>query len=108
MGALEVTAFGRAMLASVLMSEGTDWLLLNLDEKVAHRQGVPLRVPVPKGDFEGIAEQGLQPDQLRKWITSFLAIAPPSWREENGPLAIGYHRFLAKADFWVRAQAAFA
>jgi tetratricopeptide (TPR) repeat protein len=90
------------------MSEGTDWLLLNLDEKVARRQGVPLRVPVPKGDFDGIAEQGLRPDQLRKWITSFLAIAPASWREENGPLAKSYDRFLAKGDLWVRAQAAFA
>ena len=46
------------MLASVLMSDGTDWLLLNLDEKVARRQGVPLRVPVPKADFEGIAAHG--------------------------------------------------
>jgi tetratricopeptide (TPR) repeat protein len=90
------------------MSEGTDWLLLGLDEKLARRQGVPAKVPVPKADFEGIAEHGLQMDQLKKWITSFLAVAPPSWRTENAQQASTYDRFLAKVDLWAKAQGAFA
>jgi tetratricopeptide (TPR) repeat protein len=90
------------------MSDAAEWLLVSLEDKMARRQGVPPRIPVPKGDFEGIAEAGLQLDQLKKWITGFLAIAPSSWRGENAVLADSYDRFLAKVDLWARAQAAFA
>ena len=90
------------------MSDAAEWLLVSLEDKMARRQGVPPRIPVPKGDFEGIAEAGLQLDQLRKWITGFLAIAPSSWRGENAVLADSYDRFLAKVDLWARAQGAFA
>jgi tetratricopeptide (TPR) repeat protein len=90
------------------MSDAAEWLVVSLEEKVARRQGVPAKIPVPKGDFEGIAEAGLQMDQLKKWITGFLGIAPPSWRAENAALAASYDRFLAKVDLWGRAQAAFA
>jgi tetratricopeptide (TPR) repeat protein len=90
------------------MSDEAEWLLVTLDEKMARRQGVPARIPVPKDDFEGIAEAGLDMAQLKKWITGFLGVAPSSWRGENGALATSYDRFLAKVDLWARAQAAFA
>ena len=34
------------------MSEEADWLLINLDELVAKRQGLPSSIPVPKDEFQ--------------------------------------------------------
>ncbi len=90
------------------MSDAVEWMLVGLDEKMARRQGVPPRIPVPKGEFETITEKGLHPDQLKVWITAFLAVAPPSWRTENVEMAKGFDRFLAKLDVWGKAQKAFA
>jgi Flp pilus assembly protein TadD len=90
------------------MDDAGEWLLMTLDERVARRQGVPSRVPVPKGEFDGIAEAGLQMAQLKKWIGTFLRAAPGSWRTENAALATSYDRFLGKVDLWTRAQDAFA
>ncbi len=91
------------------MSEGEGWLLVGLEEKVARRQGVPAKIPVPsKAEFEAMAEKGLQPDQLKKWVTSFLQVAPASWRTENPDLAKSYDRYLSKVDLWTKAHNAFA
>lgn len=92
------------------MSDASDaeWLLITLDDKLARRQGVPPRVPVPKGDFEGIAERGLETGRLKTWITAFLGIVPPRWRTENVALAASFDRFVSKVDLWNRAQSAFA
>jgi tetratricopeptide (TPR) repeat protein len=90
------------------MSDAAEWLLVGLDEKMARRQGVPARIPVPKGEFEGITEKGLHPDQLKVWITAFLGAAPSAWRGENVEMARGFDRFLAKLDIWGKAQKAFA
>jgi tetratricopeptide (TPR) repeat protein len=89
------------------MSDAGEWVLVGLDEKLARRQGVPGRVPVPKGEFEGIAETGLRMDLLKKWITGFLSIAPSAWRSQNAELATSFDRFLAKVDLWTKAQNAF-
>jgi hypothetical protein len=75
---------------------------------MARRQGVPPRIPVPKGEFEGITEKGLHPDQLKVWITAFLGVAPSAWRGENADMARSFDRFLAKLDVWSKAQKAFA
>ena len=90
------------------MSDAVEWMLVGLDEKMARRQGIPPRIPVPKGEFETITEKGLQPDQLKVWITAFLGVAPSSWRGENADMAKGFDRFLAKLDVWGKAQKAFA
>ena len=39
------------------MSEQGDWVLIGLDENTARRQGIPARMPVPRGEFEGLAEK---------------------------------------------------
>ena len=90
------------------MSDAGEWLLVGLEEKIARRQGVPAKIPVPKGEFEGMAESGLNQAQLKKWITSFLGIAPAQWRAENMELAKSFDRYLSKVDLWTKAQAAFA
>jgi tetratricopeptide (TPR) repeat protein len=83
------------------------WILIQIDEKPAKRQGIPPRVPVPKAEFEGIADKGLQMEQLKQWISQFLTIAPSSWRTENGALAKRFDAFIGKVDMWKKAQAAF-
>jgi tetratricopeptide (TPR) repeat protein len=90
------------------MSDAVEWLLVGLEEKLARRQGIPSKVPVPKGDFESLAETGLDPDRLKKWLTAFLAATPPQWRTENPDLAKSYDRYLSKVDLWAKAQGAFA
>jgi tetratricopeptide (TPR) repeat protein len=90
------------------MSDAGEWLLVGLEEKMARRQGVPARIPVPKGEFEGIAEKGLNPVDLKKWITSFLQIAPSSWRSQEPDLAKAFDRYLSKVDLWTKAQNAFS
>lgn len=85
----------------------TEWLLISVDEKMAKRQGIPQQVPVPKEEFEGLAEKGMQMDQLKKWISGFLSAAPTKWRVENGATAKRYDAFIGKVDLWNRAQEAF-
>ena len=79
-----------------------EWVVIQLDEKVARMHGLPLRVPAPKTEFEGLADAGFELPKLKKWITAFLGVASPAWRAENVDLAKSYDRFIAKADFWQR------
>lgn len=83
-----------------------EWVVIQLDEKVARMHGLPTRVPAPKSEFEGIADAGFELPKLKKWITSFLTAAPASWRTQNADLAKSYDRFIAKADFWQRGLTA--
>ena len=55
-----------------MSNEEGDWVLIGLDEKMARRQGMPARLPVPKGEFENLADKGLSIDLCRKWIKDFL------------------------------------
>ena len=79
-----------------------EWVVIQLDEKIARMHGLPQKVPAPKGEFEGIADAGFKIPKLKKWISAFLTAAPSAWRSQNADLAKSYDRFIAKADFWQR------
>jgi tetratricopeptide (TPR) repeat protein len=91
---------------------GGEWVLIGMDEKLARRQGVPAKVPVPRVEFEGLAEHGLSLDKARKWISQFLSTAPhpkdSGWKTENAALLKAYEAFIGKTELWQKAQAAFA
>lgn len=91
------------------MSDG-EWVLIALDEILAKRQGLPTQVPVPKAEFEGLAEKGLPIANVRKWVTAFMGsplARSGQWRSANGALAARLQAFTGKAEFWERAQKAF-
>ncbi len=87
-----------------------EWVLISLDEKLAKRQGVPPRVPVPKSEFEGLANKGMGIDAMRKWSSSFISSAPKdtAWRTENAALMVSLEAFISKQELWAKAQQAFA
>ena len=94
------------------MSEDAgDWLLIGLDEKLAKKQGVPTRIPVPKGEFESLADKGMTVDQMRAWVSKFITTSPAmhnaNWRTQNAALARSFEVFVAKKDSWAKAQDAF-
>jgi tetratricopeptide (TPR) repeat protein len=94
------------------MSEDAgDWLLISLDEKLAKKQGVPARIPVPKGEFESLADKGMTVDQMRGWVHKFITTSPAmhnaNWRTQNAALARTFEVFVAKKDSWAKAQDAF-
>src|SRR5262245_52770414 len=90
----------------------TEWVLIGLDENVARRQGLPARLPVPKGEFETLAEKGLGIDVARAWVKAFLMTSEPGksgvWRKQNAEVVSRLEAFLDKAPLWDRAQRAFA
>lgn len=94
------------------MSEDGDWVLIGLDEKMARRQGLPARIPVPKAEFEGLADKGLNIELTRKWIKEFLTNSEPGksgvWRKKNANVVTALEGFVDKAPLWERAQKAFA
>src|ERR1044072_3267964 len=87
-----------------------EWFLISLDEKLAKRQGVPPRVPVPKAEFEGLANKGMGIDAMRKWSASFISRAPKDagGGTENPALMTSLEAFISKQELWAKAQAAFA
>lgn len=87
-----------------------DWVLISLDEKLAKRQGVPPRVPVPKAEFEALANKGMGIEAMRKWSASFISSAPKdtAWRTENAALMTSLEAFISKQELWAKAQQAFA
>jgi tetratricopeptide (TPR) repeat protein len=94
------------------MSEDAgDWLLIGLDDKLAKKQGVPARIPVPKGEFESLADKGMTVDQMRGWVSKFITTSPAmhnaNWRTQNAALARSFEVFVAKKDSWAKAQDAF-
>src|SRR5277367_2022715 len=95
-------------------SAGDDggWVLMGLDEKMARRQGLPAQMPVPKAEFEGLADQGLNIDKARKWVKDFLATSPAgqdgTWRRRNSALVTTLEAFVDNAPLWEKAQKAFA
>jgi tetratricopeptide (TPR) repeat protein len=88
-----------------------EWVLIDLDAKLARRQGMPLRVPIPKEEFEGLAEAGLQSDKLRVWIADFLTNSEPAkdgnWRRRNSEVVSSLEGFVDKAPLWEKAQKLF-
>lgn len=93
------------------MSDETEWVLIGLDEKMARRQGIPGRLPVPKDQFEGLADKGLNIETTRAWIKEFLTSSEPGksgvWRKQNSNLVSSLEAFLDKAPLWDKAQKAF-
>ncbi len=89
-----------------------EWVLIGLDEKMARRQGIPARIPVPKDQFEGLADEGLKIDSVRAWIKSFLTDSElgksGAWRKQNAKIVSALEAFIDKAPLWERAQKAFA
>lgn len=95
------------------MSKGNkeEWVVIGLDAKLARRQGMPAQLPIPKSEFEGLAEKGLSIDNARKWIKSFLNDSPMgmdgNWRKKNSQLVQSLEVFLDKAPLLERAQKGF-
>jgi tetratricopeptide (TPR) repeat protein len=92
------------------MSDAGEWMLISLDEKLARRQGVPLRVPVPRAELDALAGKGMGIDTMRRWAGQFIATAPKDagWRTENGALLASLEAFIGKSELWAKAQQAFA
>ncbi|MEM9691499.1 MAG: tetratricopeptide repeat protein [Myxococcota bacterium] len=89
-----------------------EWVMVPLDEKIARRQGIPRQVPVPKSDFEGLADEGLSQDKLVGWIKDFMENAPVAkdgnWRRRNSELVSQLEGYVDKLPLWDKAQALFA
>jgi tetratricopeptide (TPR) repeat protein len=94
------------------MSKEEEWVLIGLDEKMARRQGLPPQLPIPKSEFENLADKGLQIENARKWIKNFLdnseAGKSGAWRKKNSQLVSALEVFLDKAKLLERAQQGFA
>jgi tetratricopeptide (TPR) repeat protein len=90
------------------MSEQGEWILISLDEKLARRQGMPKTIPVPKDEFEGLADKGLSIDAARRWTGAFLSQRRGTPAPEHAQMYSKLESFLAKGDLWAKAQAAFA
>src|SRR5215468_7172618 len=92
--------------------DDTGWLLIGLDEKIARRQGIPGQLPVPKAEFEGMADKGLNIEKARQWVKDFLANSPAgqdaTWRRRNASLVTTLEAFVDNAPLWEKAQKAFA
>lgn len=95
------------------MSKGKqeEWVVIALDAKMARRQGMPAQLPIPKSEFEGLADKGLSIENARKWIKSFLNDSPMgmdgNWRKKNSQLVGSLEVFLDKAPLLERAQKGF-
>jgi len=95
------------------MSKGKDeeWVVIALDAKMSRRQGMPAQLPIPKSEFEGLADKGLSIDNARKWIKAFLNDSPMgkdgNWRKKNSQLVQSLEVFLDKSPLLERAQKGF-
>src|SRR5262249_4112706 len=91
--------------------EGGGWLLIGMDEKMARRQGMPQQLPVPKDEFEGLADKGLSIEKARKWVKDFLTTSPArqngTWRRRNSGLVTALEAFIDNAPLWEKAQKGF-
>jgi tetratricopeptide (TPR) repeat protein len=91
--------------------EGREWMILPLDAKLARRQGMPLKVPVPKEEFEGLADAGLTGDKLLGWIKDFFETADVAkdgnWRRRNSEMVSQLEGFVSKQPLWAKAQELF-
>ncbi len=87
------------------------WVLIGLDDDVARKQGFPNRVPVPREQFEGMADKGLQIDKVREWIQDFLATSDvgqdATWRRRNSNIVYRLEAFVDKGPQLDKAQKAF-
>jgi len=89
-----------------------EWVLIGLDPVMAKQKGFPPRLPIPKTDFEGMAEHGLAIDKARDWIKDFLNNSEQGkdgrWRKDNSTFVTQLEGFLDKAPLLERASKGFA
>lgn len=94
------------------MSDEGEWGMIPINEKLARQKGVPILVPVPRSEYEGLAEKGMTLETTRRWISEFLANAPaaksPAWRAENAALVASFDAFVSKGPLLAKAQEALA
>lgn len=94
-----------------MSQDAGDWVLVTIDQKLARKQGVPSRIPIPKSEFEKLADEGMSVEKMREWVGKFVATSPAmhnaAWRTENVALARSFEVFIAKKDGWAKAQQAF-
>ncbi|MFO0552447.1 MAG: tetratricopeptide repeat protein [Polyangiaceae bacterium] len=94
------------------MSEGEEWLLINLDPTMARRQGFPATLPVPKKEFESIADKGLHAKSARAWCSDFLGNSEigknGAWRKKNREMVVAMEAFIDTGPLWEKAQKAFS
>ncbi len=92
-------------------AQGQEWMMIGLEQNIARLQGMPFRVPVPKEEFEGLADKGLAPDTLRGWIQKFLTESEMgkdgNWRRRNSELVSQLEGFVDKKPLWEKAQKLF-
>src|SRR5689334_14597838 len=88
-----------------------EWVMISLDPKMARRQGLPAQIPLPKTEFESLADKGLSVETARKWVKDFLAESPmgqdATWRRRNSGMVNTFDAFLDNAALWEKAQKAF-
>jgi tetratricopeptide (TPR) repeat protein len=93
-------------------AQGQEWVMIGMEADMARRQGMPMRLPIPKEEFEGLADKGLAPDKLRGWIQTFLTESEMgkdgNWRRRNSELVSQLEGFVDKKPLWDKAQKLFA
>lgn len=90
--------------------EEAAWVMIGMDPKVARKQGMPQQIPVPRAEFEGLADKGLNVELARKWTKEFLSSdvgSNATWRRRNSSVAQPLEVFVDKGAFWDKAQKAF-
>jgi tetratricopeptide (TPR) repeat protein len=94
------------------MSEGQEWVFINFDDLVAKQKGLPPQVPVPKDQFEKLAETGLPTKLARQWCSDFLNNSEigknGAWRKKNRNEVVAMESFIDTGPLWDKAQKAFA
>ncbi|MBI4957483.1 MAG: tetratricopeptide repeat protein, partial [Myxococcales bacterium] len=89
-----------------------EWVMIALDEKVARRQGMPKELPVPKDEFEKMADKGLNPEIVVAWIKDFLTNSPMGqsgeWRRRQVNFVNAAEAYVDKQPLYKKAQEAFA
>ena len=92
--------------------EGPAWRLLPLEQKLARRQGLPFKIPVPEEEYMSLADDGLKAESLERWIKDFLENAPVAkdgnWRRRNSEIISQLEGFIDKKPLWEKAQKLFA
>ena len=90
------------------MSEGEEWVIINFDELVAKQKGLPMQLPVPKAQFEKLAESGLPTKQARQWCSDFLNNSEvgknSAWRKKNRNDVVAMESFIDAGPLWDKAQ----
>ncbi|MBN2194419.1 MAG: tetratricopeptide repeat protein [Polyangiaceae bacterium] len=90
------------------MADQGEWVLIQLDEKLAKRSGMPPQVPVPKAEFEALGDRGLTQQEVRKNVQAFATAAAATLRSKDPNLAKRFDAYLAKQTFWQKAEGALA